>query len=317
MGHRANYIIKNENSFDIYYTHWRAQNIAQDLVLGPNRFTMFVKEFDKSNELLNEPWVEGCVLVDLPLQKLTFWENELLENSSVREEYLKYLQNIWTNWSVNFAQNEMYDIENELHIKYTSKQKIDLEFGSLENLSDKLEDKIYFSCLVIIKENDKHYIKYVDGGLGDQIALIGETVINKLKTLKNRELKNENSDDFYSCLAIDIDNKTIWVNYAIIGLREELESLWKNWAIHVGNFGYIKLLKEIGIDTTELELSSDEIKNMITNEIFNRIDDFNPNDLAKKLAKVMGEEVKYNEHFFQNIKPKKTLWNIIKGIFSS
>jgi len=315
MGNRANYIIKKDKSFDIYYTHWRAINVAQDLTLGQKQFTQLVKEFDKSNELLSEPWIEACVLIDLDSKKLTFWESEMLFETSVRDEYLNHLKSIWKNWTIDFAENEMYTIENELNIEYTSKQEINLEFGSIDNLSDKPDDEDYFSCLVVIKEDNQTHIKYVNGGQDDQIALIGEPVINKLRTIQNRELKKENSDDFFSCLIIDIDNKTLWVNQSITGLKTELESLWKNWSINVGNFGYVKLLKNIGINTTELELNSDEAKNIVI-EIFNKKDDFNPNDLAKKLVNEMGEDVQFNEHFFENVKPKKTFWSKIKGIFN-
>lgn len=71
MGNRANYILKKDNEFNIYYTHWRAINVAQDLALGQ-------KEFDKEEKLLDEPWIEACVLVDFPQKKLTFWETEML-----------------------------------------------------------------------------------------------------------------------------------------------------------------------------------------------------------------------------------------------
>ena len=193
MGNRANYIIKKDKSFDIYYTHWRAINVAQDLTLGQKQFTQLVKEFDKSDELLNEPWIEACVLLDFDSKKLTFWESEMLFETSIRDEYLNQLKSIWENWTIDFAENEMYSIESELKIEYTSKQEIDLEFCSIDDLSNKSDSENYFSCLVVIKEDHQNHIKYVNGGQDDQIALIGEPVINKLRTLQKREPKKENS----------------------------------------------------------------------------------------------------------------------------
>jgi hypothetical protein len=315
MGNRANYILKKDNDFDIYYTHWRAINVAQDLALGQKQFTKLVKEFDKADELLNEPWIEACVLLDFDSKKLTFWETEMLFETSVREEYLNQLGKIWTNWSISFAENEMYDVENELKVEYISNQEVDLEFGTTENLSDMPDGEKYFDCLTVIKENNQHSVKYVFGGQDDQLALIGESVIVRLKQMQNRELKKENSDDFFSCLIIDLDKKELWVNQSITGLKDELQSLWNNWKINVGNFGYIELLRKVGIDTSEIELKLDETKKIVSTEILNRKDDFNPNDLAKKLVNEMGKDVKFNENFFQNVKPKKTIWNKIRGIF--
>ena len=316
MGNRANYILKKDNDFDIYYTHWRAINVAQDLTLGQKQFIKLVKEFDKVDELLNEPWIEACVLLDFNSKKLTFWETEMLFETSVREEYINQLEKIWENWSINFVENEMYGIEKELEIEYTTQQEVDLEYGSTDNLSDLPDGEDYFSCLVVIKENKQHFVKYVYGGQDDQLALIGEPVIDRLKQLQNRKLKKENSDDFFSCLIMDLDEKELWVNQSIIGLKDELESLWKNWKINVGNYGYIKLLRKVGIDTSNIQLNINETKKIINTEILDRKDDFNPNDLAKKLVSEMGNDIKFNENFFQNVKPKKTLWNKIKGIFN-
>ncbi len=315
MGNRANYILKKDKDFDIYYTHWRAINVAQDLALGQKQFIKLVREFDKADELLDEPWIEACVLLDFDSKKLTFWETEMLFETSVREEYINQLEKIWENWSVNFSENEMYGIEKELEIEYTIRQEVDLEFGSTDNLLDLPDGEDYFSCLAVIKENKQHFVKYVYGGQDDQLALIGEPVIDRLKQLQNRKLKKENSDDFFSCLIIDLDEKELWVNQSIIGLKDKLQSLWKNWKINVGNFGYIKLLKEIGIKTSELELTNDESREIVS-DFLNRNDTFDPNSLAEKLTKEMGEDVQFNEHFFQNIKPKKTFWNKIKGMFN-
>ncbi len=302
MGNRANYILKKDNDFDIYYSHWRAINVVQDLTLGQKRFSKFVKKFDKTGELLNEPWIEACVLVDFDNEKLTFWETEVLFETSIREEYLNQLANIWSNWTIRFAEKEMFEIEKELNIKYTSEQKIDLEYGSLEQLSDFSENDEYFSCLVILKENNKYNVKYINGGQEEEITLIGEQIIGKLKQMKNRKLKKENSDNFFSFFIIDIDTNTLWINQSINGLEKELKSLWKDWNINIGNFGYIKLLKKIGINTTNLELKPEKIKKIIQTKIFNRKDNFNPNELAKKFIENMGNDVRFNEHFFQNVK---------------
>lgn len=304
MGNRANYILKRGSGLDIFYSHWRAINIAQDLMLGERKFTTLVQQFSKANELLNEPWMEACVLLDFDQKRLTFWETEVLFETSIREEYLNQLKSIWTGWTIKFAYNEMFDIENELSIQYTAKQKIDLEYGSLEKLSDFSNDEDYFSCLIIIKESGKHSVKYVNGGHEEEIALIGELVIDKLKLMENRKLKREGNDDFFGLLIIDIDKKNLWVNMSINGLKHQLRFLWKNWNINTGNFGYIKLLREIGIDTMELELSPENVKKSIT-KIANGNDNFNPNDLAEKLIGKMGENIQFNEHFFENVNPKK------------
>ena len=122
MGQRGNYIIQSAGQFKIFYTHWRANLIAHDLLQGPKKYLAFVRQFEQRKELVNDPWIEGCVWVDLDAKTLLFWEIEQLLEYSVREAYLKILQDKWKGWKVSFAEKEMYDIEKLLGIDYTSCQ---------------------------------------------------------------------------------------------------------------------------------------------------------------------------------------------------
>ncbi len=73
MGQRANYIIKEGDRLTIRYNHWRAHQIAADLYLGEHAFLRFVEACLEKEELLAEPWIEGCVVIDRPQRQLYFW----------------------------------------------------------------------------------------------------------------------------------------------------------------------------------------------------------------------------------------------------
>lgn len=73
MGQRVNYILKENNTTKIYYHHWRANTIASDLYLGAEKFTEFIRTCKEADDLINEPWIEGCVYIDLDRKLLTFW----------------------------------------------------------------------------------------------------------------------------------------------------------------------------------------------------------------------------------------------------
>ncbi|MBI1183268.1 hypothetical protein GC194_03280 [bacterium] len=300
MGDRANYIIKRDKKFDIFYTHWRAILVAHDLTMGPNKFIQFVKQFDKADHIIDQPWIQACVLVDTDFKKLTFWELEILDESSIREEYLRQLASIWDGWSVQYAENEMYDIEKELNITYTKNQQIVLRRGALERIEDFVESKGYYSSVVVLIENGDVSVKYVKGGSNDEIALIGEEIIDKLRPMKDRELLREfNDDDNFICpVIIDIDHKAIWLDQTTIGLETALKSIWKDWQINLRNFGYIKLLNLVGINTNDLKLSAKEVKEFVRSEIFEQEDQFDPNLLAQTLKENIGHDITFNKHFF-------------------
>ena len=69
MGNRANYILKSGDEIRIFYTHWRAVNIAQDILLGPERLEEFILRFEQEDEILQYPWIEGLILMDLDKKK--------------------------------------------------------------------------------------------------------------------------------------------------------------------------------------------------------------------------------------------------------
>jgi hypothetical protein len=91
MGQRANYIIKNHDQLIIHYNHWRANCIAADLYLGEKRFIKFVEECQLNDEIMNEPWIEGCVVIEKSAKRLSFWTWEFSNETSVIEYYVSEL----------------------------------------------------------------------------------------------------------------------------------------------------------------------------------------------------------------------------------
>jgi len=313
MAQKGNYIIKSENKVDIFYTHWRANLITNDLLLGTRKFIEFIKQFDKQERLINEPWLEGCVLVDLDTKKLIFWEIEQLFEYSVKQEYIRNLKKKWPGWQVTFAEKEMYDIENELEIDYTKNQDKDLGRMQIEGLINDTIDE-YISCLIIIKKENNFKLKKLYTGSDEQIALLGEQIINILEDKPSYPLIKETEIDIWNIILINIDNKSLYINQSITGLKEELVDLWAGWEIEVGNFGYINLLEKAGYETNELRMKKSEIDERMK-EILNYKDDFNPLKTFERILE-SGKDVKFHPNFFENIKPKKTFFEKIKSIFS-
>lgn len=94
-------VIKKDNATTLYYNHWRANAITGDLYLGEERFVTFVKDCQPAEELLNEVWIEGCVLVDYDVRAVSFWSLEFPSDTSVVTYYLSKLSAKWTGWKVD------------------------------------------------------------------------------------------------------------------------------------------------------------------------------------------------------------------------
>ena len=182
MGQRGNYIVKSEDSVNIHYTHWRANTIVHDLLIGPRKFLKFINEFELKDQIISEPWIEGCVLIDTKKQLLIFWEHEHLHELTVRNKYLNHLSEIWEGWEIRYAIHEMFDIESELNVSYTSKQEtnFDKEINLDKLLIEDQNEHVW--CHVIIKENEKFSLKRVYSGSDEELVLAGNQIVDILKT---------------------------------------------------------------------------------------------------------------------------------------
>ena len=194
MGQRANYIIKHQDKFTIHYNHWRANRIAADLYLGEKRFLKFVEECQVNEVILNEPWIEGCVIIDKVNKRLHFWTWEISIGTSVIEYYVSALAKRWEGWNVQVLKNRMYDVEKILGIEYISKQEL-LKPNILskqEILDDKVEE--WATALVIIKSTDKLFVTKT-GNLNSELILsYGVEIIPFLFSKPEYELPKESDE---------------------------------------------------------------------------------------------------------------------------
>jgi hypothetical protein len=310
MGQRANYIIKERDKQTIHYNHWRANSIASDLYLGEKRFLEFINECQLSDEIMNEPWIEGCVIVDRNQKELFFWSFEFSRDTSVVDYYLKQLSKKWENWTLSILKNRMYDVEKLLSIDYISKQELQPINRPLKEdiIADKVED--WVSALVIIKQDLSLFITKTGSLNAESIISYGQDILSLIKNKPTYELPKEGEEGTNECVLIDEDNKKVFINESIIGLVVTCKEFWTNYELIIGDFGYLETLRLGGIDTSDLELSDDEIKNQFL-EIVQINDSFNPFEMAEKIKQNI-KDVQFNPDFFDNVKPKKPFIDKLK-----
>lgn len=310
MGQRANYIIKEHDKLTIHYNHWRANSIASDLYLGEKRFLKFVSECQLNDEIMNEPWIEGCVIIDPIKKSLYFWSSEFNNYTSVDDYYLKQLSKKWEEWNLVILKNEMYDAEKILAIDYIVKQ----EFQAIEKPSkeDVIADKVeeWIATLVIIKEGLSLFVTKTGNLYAESIIYYGQDIIPVIKNKPNHSLPKERDDCTNQCVLIDEENKIVIYNRSVIGLVETCKKLWPDYKIIIGDYGYIETLRLAGIETSELELLEEEIKSQFK-ELIQVHDNFNPFEMAEKI-KQEHNDVQFNPDFFDIVKPKKNLFEKLK-----
>lgn len=82
----------------------------------------------------------------------------------------------------------------------------------------------------------------------------------------------------------------------------------------MGDFGYIGVLKLANIDVEKLIMSPERIKVEFA-AIVNHPNEFDPGDLAKTMLKEE-KSIIFNPDFFDDIKPKKSLFEKAKNVIT-
>jgi hypothetical protein len=310
MGQRANYIFKDRIKPAIHYHHWRANRIAADLYLGEKRFLEFVNQCPLKDQLLDEPWIEGCVIIDKSTKALFFWSFEFSRGSSVIAYYLNQLSKKWPGWALYHLKNSMYDIEKILGIDYIERQEFpQWQLPSEEEvIADQLEDEA--AALVIIKDGTSLLITKTGNLSIKQIMNYGQGIISLLKSKTRYPLPKEEEDYVENCIVIEVDKKIVYINDASIGLMETCQNKWADWYLIFGEYGYIDILKRVGLETSAIVLSEERIKAQFS-EMVNGDDDFDPVEFAKRIQQDHND-VQFNPDFFDGVKPRHSIISQIK-----
>lgn len=305
MGQRGNYIIKHGNTLNIRYTHWRANRICADLYLGEKAFIRYTQECKPVEQLLEEPWIEGCVIVDQDKKELSFWSLEIHFNPPIIQYYLAQLQRKWPGWAVRLLRNRMYDVEKILNIDYISKQDTsELNEKTVEDfIGDKVEE--WDTSLVVIKEETDIFITKT-GNIGiESIICFGPQAIKILRTKDPAELPSREDDFPMGTIIIDTKEKRVLISESSYGLWEQTKHLWDGYSFLMGDYSGGELLQLAGIHVAMEPLSEMEIKEEFDATV-KQGNDYDPYVIAEKLTRE-NPGIQFNPDFFDTAKPRQTL----------
>lgn len=316
MGQRINYILKENSTTKIYYHHWRANTVISDLYLGAEKFIEFVRTCKEVDDLINEPWIEGCVYIDLNRKLLAFWSLEFPRITSLEHYYFSKLSKKWKDWDFKLLKRRMYDIEELIGYDYIQHQTFDFTNASIEEIKD---DKVtdWVQTLVIFKEIDDLFVTKTGCINIEGIISIGKESIPLLKEKPSYKLEDQNELQI-EIFIIDILERKIYSNDSNLGLWEHYHHLWEGYSFQMGDLGLIEILNLANIKTSKnIRLSEEKIVNEFNN-LIKISNDFDPKVLAEDLVNELGNDLEFNPNFFDNTKPKSEISFIqkIKNLFS-
>jgi hypothetical protein len=113
MGQRANLLIVSGGSYEMYYTHHRANTLDHDLFWGPDYAVGFIRAqrpVDRS-QWLDDVWAEGGAVMDLDRRVLLWFGGEdVMYEVVLRRVHLELMAHLWPGWSVRWADGGVADM---------------------------------------------------------------------------------------------------------------------------------------------------------------------------------------------------------------
>jgi hypothetical protein len=138
VGQRANIVVIQDGTYDLYYCHWCAVSLAADLFWGPEPAVAFARNQldarslgpeipmrrpDLSSRSAGEPrepgaegwlddqWAEGGAVIDLDCRVLVlFGGDDISWDVPLRRLYLKLLRQVWSGWEIRWAPLGILDL---------------------------------------------------------------------------------------------------------------------------------------------------------------------------------------------------------------
>lgn len=310
MGQRANYILIEEDGFSIHYSHWRANQIVVDLFKGEKVFLRYLNECERVDEILEEPWIEGCVVIHPKQKKLWFWSFEAPMIYSVQSAIVSRLEALWKNWEIEILHGDMVDVGRilDIHIPPESPVSPNDEAVPLQIY----EEEDSFSSLVMVRQNER--ITVGRFGYQDALTLLhyGPGLIRFVLDNGSEGLPSENQVDTDHCLLIDVDRKQLYTSKYLYPTASILND-WHEYTRHEGLGPYLRTLQYAGVEVSGLAMTPEELQELMDTIQFND-SDFDPDKMARQLLAEHGD-VTFSPMFFDKVKPRLTVWDRIVTFF--
>jgi hypothetical protein len=119
MGHRANLILIDQGRYDLFYTHWGALTLPQDLFWGPEHAEQHIRlqEVVEEEQWLDNIWAEGGCVMDLDRRVLLLFGGEdVYYEVPLRRVWLDLSRRLWEGWDVRWAHRGVVDMA--AHVDY-------------------------------------------------------------------------------------------------------------------------------------------------------------------------------------------------------
>ena len=252
MGHRANLVIVKNGRYDLFYSHWAANTLPQDLFWGPDLATAFIqiqRQADES-DWLDDVWAEGGAVLDQDHRTLVlFGGDDLAFDVPLRRLYLELLGKVWKGWHIRWAHEGIVDIaeylgyprNKVLSTKSQPSWQCTLSPPQEESWTDIVGSVASVAGLRLfpLAGDVRSYLS-----CGPQLAEVGQTASG----LQQFDFSDKNRGFPTGGFHLDLTRKKVeyWVANPEPNLFQQLTGAWPDWSVTTHRDSFEFQLERVG-----------------------------------------------------------------------
>lgn len=181
MGLRANYAIREGGVTRVYYSHWGAQTIAEDIYWGPEATEAFIRANEHDPSWMDSVWSEGGVALNKDRKLMVYQYSEWPDEVDLERIYQEVLAETWKaeGWVITQAR-DWGDVAEAVGVprEQVMAQIEAPELFELEQVGDEDEPE----CLISIQTEDGFFDYGTNADLAG-LLMNGPAVIEAIQHL--------------------------------------------------------------------------------------------------------------------------------------
>ena len=121
MGHRCSFAIKDRGNVELFYGHWSALQLPDQLFWGPKFVERYIRGHEKVDWWLDDVWAEGCVGLDKDQKLILVYEGASDLSEAESDYFFELMGALWKSWGWEVRRvSKMEDIA--VHMGYPAEE---------------------------------------------------------------------------------------------------------------------------------------------------------------------------------------------------
>ncbi|MNI04878.1 hypothetical protein D3C73_578160 [compost metagenome] len=237
MGQRANLILVRNGSYQLYYNHWCANRLDEELFWGPEESLAFIESQNLTEEWLDDRWAEGGVLMDIDHQVLLWYGGEnILYDIPLRRQLFTLMQTLWCDWELRWASAGIVDMAKYLNVPLEQVRSVEHTGELITTIEPEPKGGFIRTIASIVFENDDLRVFPLYQTFSDCL-LDGPSFIQAINPSSGQQklCMGEWSEDFPDQgFHLNLRHKTLDIWYADTDsdIIQHVTRYWSDWTVN-------------------------------------------------------------------------------------